>query len=246
MDEKFIENLPELDSGVDAKLTELFEKAGTSEQVQEYTRIGVRSLALGADELKNVVGELPALLGGEPAKETPPDNKPNPGQVIDLELKKDGLPDLSSIDANAKPIIEMLLKKNAENEQLATDAMAKAAQFESEKEAEIFANKAKEYENLPIQNLRDVLREVAKKAPDVYKDLEAGLTSTSKLMAKSKAYEQLGKEYGTDSPQGKVDQIVEQAMAKSSGKVKKTTVLREAYKSTGAYDEEIADRRGQA
>jgi hypothetical protein len=246
MDEKFIENLPELDSGVDAKLTELFEKAGTSEQVQEYTRIGVRSLALGADELKNVVGELPALLGGEPAKETPPDNKPNPGQVIDLELKKDGTPDLSSIDANAKPIIEMLLKKNAENEQLATDAMAKAAQFESEKEAEIFANKAKEYENLPIQNLRDVLREVAKKAPDVYKDLEAGLTSTSKLMAKSKAYEQLGKEYGTDSPQGKVDDIVKQAMAKSGGKVKKTDLIREAYKSTGAYEDEIETRRGRA
>ena len=244
MDEKFIENLPELDSGVDARLTELFEKAGTSQEVQESTRIGVRSLALGADELKGVVGELPALLGGEPTKEEPP--KTNPGEVIDMELKKDGSPDLSRIDANARPIVEMLLKKSAENQEKAELAMAKAAQYESEKETEIFANKAKEFDNLPFEGLADILRTVAKNSPAEYKGLEAGLTKTSKLMAKSKAYTELGKEYTEDSPQGKVDAIVKQAMAKSGGKVKKPALLREAYKSTGAYEEEIEERRGRA
>ena len=65
-------------------------------------------------------------------------------------------------------------------------------------------------------------------------------------MAKSKAYVELGKEYTEDSPQGKVDAIVKQAMAKSGGKVKKTALMREAYKSTGAYEEEIEERRGRA
>ena len=245
MDDKFIETLPELDSGVDAKLTELFAKAGTSEEVQEYTRIGVRSLALGADELKGVVGELPALLGGEPPKE-----EPKTGEVIDAELKKSGSnpdePDLSKVDAKSRPIVEMLLKKSAENEKIAKEAMAKAAKYEAEKEQEIFSNKAREFENLPFQNLSDILRAVAKNSPDEYKKLEEGLTATSKLMAKSKAFEEIGKSYGSDSPQGKVDAIVEAAMAKSGGKAKKTDLLRAAYKQTDAYEEEIEQRRGRA
>jgi hypothetical protein len=144
----------------------------------------------------------------------------------------------------------MLLKKSAENEKIAKEAMAKAAKYEEERQVEVFGNKAKDFENLAIPDLANILREVATKAPDVYKGLEDGLTGTSKLMAKSmtssKAFEELGKGYTSDSPQGKVDAIVKQAMEKSAGKVKKTAVIREAYNSTGAYQDEIEQRRGRA
>jgi hypothetical protein len=243
MEDNFMETLPELDATVDAKLTELFEKEGTSEQVQEYTRFGVRSLALGADELKGVVGSLPALLGGEKPAEPP---------EVKTGMAKSGseLPDLANVPKEAKPYVEMLLKKSAENEKIAKEAMAKAAKYEEERQVEVFGNKAKDFENLAIPDLANILREVATKAPDVYKGLEDGLTGTSKLMAKSmtasKSFEELGKGYTPDSPQGKVDAIVKQAMEKAGGKVKKTALLREAYNTSGAYEDEIETRRGRA
>jgi len=102
-----METLPELDATVDAKLTELFEKEGTSEQVQEYTRLGVRSLALGADELKGVVGSLPQLLGGEKPAETP---------EVKTGMAKSGseLPDLANVPKEAKPYVECFSKERRE------------------------------------------------------------------------------------------------------------------------------------
>lgn len=145
---------------------------------------------------------------------------------IDIAKSLDGISDPA-----LRTAVELMLKKNAENEKEKEIALAKAAKLEEEKQVSEFMGKAAQFKNLNIDGLGEMMRQVFIALPDMYPKFEEMLRANDTIVAKSAMFGEKGR--NPHNPTSEVDEEIEnianEAMVKSDGKLSKTTARAKAW-----------------
>jgi hypothetical protein len=134
-------------------------------------------------------------------------------------------------DPALRTAVESMLKKSAEDEKEKEIALAKTAQLEEEKQVAEFMGKAAEFKNLPTKNLGEMMRSVFKALPDIYPQFEEMLRAMDTTVAKSAMFGEKGRNphAPTSKVEEEVENITQEVLAKSDGKVSKTTARAKAW-----------------
>ena len=145
---------------------------------------------------------------------------------IDIAKSLDGISDPA-----LRTAVELMLKKNAENEKEKEIALAKTAKLEEEKQVAEFMGKAAQFKNLNIDGLGEMMRQVFIALPDMYPKFEEMLRANDTIVAKSAMFGEVGRNQHapTSKVEEEVDLIANEVMAKSDGKVNKVTARAKAW-----------------
>ena len=145
---------------------------------------------------------------------------------IDIAKSLDGISDPA-----LRTAVELMLKKNAENEKEKEIALAKTAKLEEEKQVAEFMGKAAQFKNLNIDGLGEMMRQVFIALPDMYPKFEEMLRANDTIVAKSAMFGEKGRNphAPTSKVEEEIDNIASEVMAKSEGKVNKTVARAKAW-----------------